>query len=228
MSRLFLLRLGLDGLAAMLMIAALAYYWLDNLAHEMIGTAVFGLIGLHAWFNRRWYGALARGRYDAGRVVLAAVALGFLAVMAVLLGTSLLVSRSLFAFLGIEAGYSAREGHLFAAYWAVAFLGVHLGLNWQTVMNVVRGRLGLRRRHAARTWTLRAGALAVAAFGGQASSDMTFGTKLAFSYALDMWDFNAETPRFFLNYGAILGLYATLAHYAMALLRQRRRHTATN
>lgn len=223
MSRIVLARLALDSLAAVLMVAALAYWWLGNLAHEVIGTALFGLVALHAWFNRRWYLGLFRGRYDARRGAAAAVNLAFLVVMAVVLVTSILMSRDVFAFLGIEADFRMRDIHMFASYWAVALLGVHLGLNWLIVMNVTRGALGLRGRHPLRTWGLRAATACIALQGVQASTEMTFGTKLALSHALDMWDFTSQVPRFFVNYGAIIGLYAVIGHYARLLLTGLRR-----
>lgn len=227
MNRTMLLRLVLDGLAAVLLIASLAYYWLGNLPHEIIGTTVFLLVFLHGWFNRRWYLPLMRGRYDARRAVTAIVNLGFLAVMAVLLVSSILVSRSLFGFLGFDAGFGAREVHMFSAYWVVAFLGVHIGLNWQRVMGLCRNAAGLRGNHSGRAWGLRIIAAAIAVQGVLASSEMMLGTKLSLNYAMEMWDFNAQTPRFFLTYGCILGLYAAVAHYALIGLRYRGRAAVT-
>lgn len=222
MTRRFTLRLGLDLLAVLLMVAALAYWGFGNFAHELIGTALFALILLHGWFNRHWYGGLFRGRYDARRWTMVVVNLAFLAVMALMLVTSLMISRDVFAFLGLEAGFRLREIHLFAAYWSIAILGAHLGLNWQKVMNMARAILGLRGRSATRTWVLRILAMLIAVQGVFASGAMGFGAKLSLTMALDMWDFSSQTPRFFLNYGAILGLYAVIAHAAMVLLPRRK------
>lgn len=222
MTRYFALRLGLDLLAVLLMIAALAYWGFGNLAHEVIGTALFALIALHGRFNRRWYAALFRGRYDTRRRAMVAVNAAFAATMAVLLATSVMISRDVFAFLGIEAGFRLREIHLFAAYWSTAILGLHLGLNWPKLTNMVRSILGLRGHSSLRIWVLRSLAALIAVQGVLASGEMGFGAKLSLTMALDMWDFTSRTPRFFLNYGAIIGLYAVIAHTAMALLRRRK------
>lgn len=56
----FSLRLILDLAAVSLLLVALAYGWLGNLAHEIIGTAMFGLLISHNIFNRRWYGTIPR------------------------------------------------------------------------------------------------------------------------------------------------------------------------
>lgn len=62
--------------------------------------------------------------------------------------------------------------------------------------------------------------------GIQASFDMGLASKLMWRYSLDMWDFNADIPGFFVNYLSIMGLYAALTHYALEWLQARRRQTS--
>lgn len=49
------------------------------------------------------------------------------------------------------------------------------------------------------------------------------GSKLRWRYTLDMWDFNADVPGFFLNYLAVAGLYVVIGLYGMRLVISRRR-----
>jgi hypothetical protein len=79
-----------------------------------------------------------------------------------------------------------------------------------------RSTCWLRLPAASRTRTvvLRVLALGIALYGVQASFEMLVGSKLLLLPVLDMWDFDASTPRFFLNYLSIIGLYAALMHYA--------------
>ena len=65
MSPLFLFRLALDFLAVSLLLAAYAYNWLGNAAHEVIGTVMFALLIAHNIFNRRWYGTITKRRREA-------------------------------------------------------------------------------------------------------------------------------------------------------------------
>ena len=60
-------RIALDVLAATLLVAGLAYWWLGNLAHELIGTAMFALIIAHNVFNRRVWSQARTGRYNGQR-----------------------------------------------------------------------------------------------------------------------------------------------------------------
>jgi hypothetical protein len=219
MNKTYLLRLLLDALAAGLLLAALAYYWLDNTAHELIGTGFFLLLIVHNAFNRRWYGAIRKAR--APRTVADVVlTLSLLAAVLVLLVTSLMISRTVFSFLQLGGGFSARQVHLFAAYWSLAFVAIHLGLRWQRVMNAVRSGLRISGKSPLRTAALRVAAAAIAACGLKSSFVMGVGTKLSLQMSLDGWDFETSAPGFFLNWAAVAGLYIFVAHYTMMGLQK--------
>lgn len=212
----FRLRLALDLLGLVLLIACLAYWWLDNLSHEVIGTALFALLITHNVFNRRKYPAMAKGRRDAGRVVNLIAIAGLATTMTVMLATSLMISRDLFAFAAVEDASDLRTAHRFTAYWALAFVGGHLGTRWTVVMSAIRSSLRLRPS-VWRAWLLRAATLAIAAKGFSAFTAMSLGAKLMGRPTLDMWDFNADAPGFFINYLAIVGAFAALTHYGLLL-----------
>ena len=223
MNNAFRLRLFLDCVAIGLTIACLAYWWLDNLSHELFGTALFVLVAVHNVFNRRWYGTAARGRRDPARLFNIGTILCLAIAMLVMLATSLLISRDLFAFMAVDGAFAIREIHMFAAYWLLLIIAVHLGTRWSVVMNVGRGMFGIAGRSRPRTIVLRLMALAIAAQGVESSFEMAFGSKLMLTYTLDMWDFNDTTLGFFANYASIVGLYATITHCALAVA-QRGRH----
>jgi hypothetical protein len=208
------IRLFLDLLAALLLIAGLAYWWLDNLAHELIGTGMFLLVFSHNVFNRRWYGRIPKSlRQPRGRIV-TALNLSFLAVMSVLLISSFAISRSLFSFLPFDGGRLVRDLHVLAAYWAILLVGVHIGLNWPVVMNAFRTRFRLHEARPLRTLLARTLVFVMAVTGASAVVEMGFGAKLINEVTLDMWDFNTRTPSFFVNYLAIIGLCAAVSYYA--------------
>lgn len=220
------IRILLDFIAIGLFVAALAYWWLDNLSHEVIGTIFFALLIAHNVFNRRWYGAVKKGRYDPPRALNTVVIAGMAMSMLILLGTSILISQDVFAALALDGAFAVRAAHMFVAYWALVFLAVHLGTRWQIVMNVTRQALGIKGTSPLRTWALRAVTAIVAVKGVLATLEMGLGTKLRFEYALDMWDFNESTLGFFANYLSIIGLYAALTYYGLTFLRERKRRKA--
>lgn len=226
MSRIFRIRLLLDLLAVVLIIACLAYWWLDNLSHELFGTVLFALVIVHNVFNKRWYGGVTKRKMDAVRfvnlVTIACLAIG----MTVMFVTSLLISRNIFPFMAIDGAFAVREMHMFAAYWVLLIVAIHLGTRWQVVMNVGRELLGISGPNIYRTAALRLMALFIAAWGLKSCSEMALGTKLMLQYSLDMWDFNESSLGFFLNYGAIVGMFACGTHYGLRFARRPERRTS--
>jgi hypothetical protein len=222
----FLLRLLLDFIAAGLLLAALAYYWLDNTAHELIGTGIFLLIGVHNIFNRRWYGTLPKARREARSLMDAVLTLSLLTTMLALLLTSVMISRTVFIFLQLDGGFTARQIHGFVAYWSLILVAIHLGLRWQRIMHTMRSACHIPGESAVRTTVLRVLAAAIAGHGLWSSFVMGVGTKLSFQMSLDGWDFDASAPGFFLHWASIAGLYVCLAHYGLRWVQKMKRKAA--
>lgn len=215
----FLFRLLLDLLAAGLLFVGLAYWWLGNLAHELAGTAMFLLLVSHNVFNRRWYGAIGKAPGDRRRLTVLVLNGLLLAAILALLATSLLISQSLFTFLPQFGAVTARDIHILAAYWMLVIAGLHVGSNWALVINATRRLLRIDGKSPARTWLLRAVALAVAIQGLRSSFALGIGTRLHGGISLDFfWDFETDAAGFFLHLLAIFGLYACLGHVASVML----------
>lgn len=218
MSAVFRIRIVLDLIAVTLIIACLAYWWLDNLTHELFGSALFTLVIVHNVFNRRWYGAVAKQRMDTVRTMNIFVIVGVASGMIIMLVTSLLLSRDLYPFTALEGSFTIREIHMFAGYWLLLLVAIHLGTRWKVVMNVGRSLLDISGSNSYRTVTMRLVVFAIVAWGIKSSIEMAFVSKLMFTYSLDMWDFNESTAGFFLNYGAIVGMFAAVSHYGLMLV----------
>ncbi len=222
MSNIFRLRLFLDFLAICLVIACLGYWWLDNLSHELFGTALFILVIIHNVFNRRWYGRVSKDRRDAVRIFNILTVICLATAMLIILVTSLLISRDIFYFMSLDGAFAIREIHMFAGYWLLLIIAIHLGTRWTVAMAVFRGMFGVQKRSLFRACLARTTGLAIAAWGVKSSFEMAFGSKLMLTYTLDMWDFTESTLGFFLNYGSIVGLYASITHYSLVVIRSRR------
>ncbi|MFD1798177.1 DUF4405 domain-containing protein [Paracoccus aurantiacus] len=210
-----LARLVLDGGATALLVLALAYWWLGNLTHEIAGTALFVLIGRHLVNNSYWWRNLRKGRYDLRRRVGLVLNLGLAAAMTVSLMTSFAISRDIFGWLPLPDSYTISEIHLFAAYWVMAIVGLHIGLNWNRVSALLRN-LGLR----APVWRWIGWGLGIvlAALGLRSAAVMDLWTRLRFDYSLVMWDFNEQATAFFGHWLAIIALFAFAMHLALLAL----------
>ncbi|KLK91280.1 membrane protein [Microvirga vignae] len=216
-------RLALPAAMAALLLLALAYWWLENLPHEIFGTALFALLAWHIAVNRIWFMNLFRGDYDRRRVITLVLHLLLIANMAVLLVTSIVISKSVFGLLPIPDSIYLRDVHWFAAYWVMIIVGVHLGLHWTRVMAMMRTTLRLSPDNPPRTFVLRIAAAILAGFGAWSFSVLGVWAKLTFTYSLDFWDFDASVTPFFGHWAGVVGLPAIITHYGMMVLRNHRR-----
>lgn len=224
MRPLFLFRLVLDFLAVSLLLAALAYNWLDNATHEIIGTAMFLLLVAHNIFNRRWYGTITKARREARGMITRGmitkvINFSLLLTMLTLLITGMIISQTVFSFLPLASNFTARQVHTLVAYLALLIAAVHLGLHWSLIMDVVRGRLGITTPSSRRTYVLRALAVIIAAYGVHSLFAVNAGSKLFMQVTMEFWDFQNSTPAFFVHHFAIVGLGASVAHYALRLIQ---------
>jgi hypothetical protein len=221
LSLFLLVRIMLDFVAVGLLFVTLAYWWLGNTVHEVVGTAMLALLISHNVFNRRWWASLP-SRVRQRRESLALVSnVSVLLAMVALLVTSVLISHTLSGFLSFRGGGTAREIHQLAAYWALVIAAIHLGLHWSMIMATVRSRLRIGPPTLLRTSCLRMVAATIAACGLYSSSVMGIGSRLIARPSIEFWDFEESVFGFFFHQAAIVGLYAVVAHYGrLALARK--------
>jgi Domain of unknown function (DUF4405) len=223
----FLLRLALDLIGAGLLLIGLAYWWLGNTVHELVGTGMFLLLIVHNVFNRRWYGTLSKSRREARGLINTGVTLLLLIAMLALLVTSVLISDTLSGVMSPYGGFTVRQIHTLAAYWVLVIVAVHLGLRWPMIMGVARHLLGIATSSAARTLALQVTAAAVACHGVWSSVALGLGTKLSMQMTLDWWNFDESVAGFFLHCLAIAGLYIYLTYYGARWIQHRKRRTVS-
>ena len=214
MSSMFLMRLAFDLIAAGLLLLGLAYWWLGNTVHELVGTGMFLLIIVHNVFNRRWYGRVSKEKRPVRGLFNIGITLLLLIAMLALLVTSVLISNTLSGFMSAYGGFTVRQIHTLAAYWVLVIVSIHLGLRWPMIMGLARNLFGISKSSAVRTVVLRAAAVVIAIHGVWSSFELGLGTKLAMQVTLDWWNFEESVLGFFVHCIAIAGLYMSLTYYA--------------
>lgn len=121
----------------------------SDAVHEILGTVLIALWILHNVLNRAFYKSLFRGKYNAVRIVMAAVNGALLAASVLLAVSGVMLSNRVFVFLGIERGMGfARTAHLAASHWYYILIALHFGLHAGAVFSGVK--LNGTRRIAAR------------------------------------------------------------------------------
>ena len=106
-------------------------------AHEYTGITMFVLFLVHQYLNRRWYGALMKGRYTALRTLSTVINFSLLVSFIMTAFSGIIMSEN-FPSLNIESLTSfARLAHLSCSYLSFTLMGIHLGLHW----GMIAGRI---------------------------------------------------------------------------------------
>jgi hypothetical protein len=220
-----IVRLVIDlGMTARLLVA-MAYRVTGDAPHAWIGVAVSVLFVVHNAVNWRWYRGLFRGKYDFRRVLNTTVNLLLLAAMAALIISGVLLSRTVFAFMGFSGGMGVRQAHTFAAYWGLILIAVHIGMHWEMIMSAMRRMMKITDANRLRTMALRIITALIFAYGVYASFDREMGAKLFLGYSFDFWNPDRPAVLFFTSNLAIMGVYICATHYVLKLLIHRRKLT---
>ena len=201
--------------------ACMAYMLVGEEAHEWIGSGLALLFVLHNALNRKWYAALLTGRYTPLRAFQTAVNLLCLVLMAAAAVSGAAMSRYLYDIPFLSGGASlARTVHMLAAYWGYCFISLHLGLHWSMILGMMKNAAAPQRAPRWITPLLRTAGAAAALLGAHALMRHNL---LDYMFLRNQFVF-FETERplclFFLDYAAIMALWAWLAHYArLALIK---------
>ena len=126
------LRLTLDIAMTILSIILMGgnYLFPADIVHEILGVGLFILWVVHIVLNRRWNGAIFKGKYKPYRIMQTVINCGILICTIFLMISGIILSNHVFTFLGIESGLGfARIAHLLASHWYYLFMSLHIGLH---------------------------------------------------------------------------------------------------
>lgn len=125
-------RISLDITMTILSIILMGgnYLFPADLVHEILGVGLFVLWALHIILNRRWYGAIFKGKYNPYRVMQTIINCCILICTIFLMISGIILSNHIFTFLNIQGGLGfARIAHLLASHWYYLFMSLHIGLH---------------------------------------------------------------------------------------------------
>ena len=110
-----------------------------EIVHEILGVALFVLWAIHIILNRRWYGAIFKGKYNPYRVMQTVINCCILICTIFLMISGIILSNQLFTFLNIQSGLGfARIAHLISSHWYYLFMALHIGLHVGVITNKMR------------------------------------------------------------------------------------------
>lgn len=199
------LRVVLDLMMAFTLPVLMGYSLVGELYHEIIGIALGVLCTAHAVLNRRWFAALFRGRYSAGRVLTTAVNLLLVICVLTSLVSGVFLSKYVFRFLGISVLSSLmRTLHMLAAYWGFVLMSLHAGTHGGRMLAKLKSK-PLRRVISG--LLLLSAAYGVFAFMKRGFADFLFG-RVAFVF----FDRFEPFVLYYLDYLAVMLLFMALGY----------------
>ena len=119
-----------DAALTVLLLCLMAYQVTGEALHEWLGVSMTILVIVHQVLNRKWYGALFKGKYSAYRATATALNAALLAAFALTAFCGMSMSGHAVPFLyGMARISFARQMHLSMSHWAFVLMGLHLGFH---------------------------------------------------------------------------------------------------
>ncbi|WP_296333382.1 DUF4405 domain-containing protein [uncultured Treponema sp.] len=215
------------------------YLFPADIVHEILGLALFLLWAVHISLNRRWFGAIFKGKYNPYRVMQTFINCGILICTIFLMISGIILSNHLFTFLGIEKGLGfARIAHLLASHWYYLFMSLHIGLHAGIIANKIK-----QKKNAGNDSTLTKNGNSEEENGSKKSARKIISrifVTLACLYGIyafiirGVWKYLILRQQFFffdlergyllfaLDYISIIVLFATISHLLATCLKKKR------
>lgn len=215
------IQLIIDITMTVLLPLLMAYSLIGEAFHEVVGTGIFVLFIVHHILNRKWYGALFKGKYTARRVFQTVLNTLLLIVMILQPVSGILMSKHLFAFLpSLPLSAQARSIHMLLAYWGYVLMCVHAG----THMTGPLGKLGQKSKKASVMLYVILGCISI--YGCFAFVQRGFPGYMLGKTAFAFFDYGEPIILFLLDYLVIMVLFMMIGYlsvYALSRLRKKRK-----
>lgn len=214
MNKLNKIRLPLDIMMTLVSIVLMGGNFLfpADLVHEILGVGLFVLWSVHIFLNRRWYGAIFKGKYNPYRIMQTVINCCILICTIILMISGIILSNHLFTFLNIQSGLGfARIAHLLSSHWYYLFMSLHIGLHMGRLLQNVAAKI-LPRIFIALTCL----------YGLYAFIARGVWKYLVLKQQFFFFDLERGYILFALDYISIIILFATILHLIASRLKKNR------
>ena len=213
MNKLNKIRLPIDIMMTLVSIVLMGGNFLfpADIVHEILGVGLFVLWGVHIALNRRWYGAIFKGKYNPYRIMQTVINCCILLCTIFLMISGIILSNHLFTFLNIQSGLGfARIAHLLSSHWYYLFMSLHIGLHvgrlFQNVAAKILPRILL---------------VLTSLYGLYAFIARGVWKYLVLKQQFFFFDLERGYILFAMDYISIIILFATISHFIAKLLKKR-------
>lgn len=208
------------------------YLFPADIVHEILGLVLFVLWAVHITLNRRWYGAIFRGKYNPYRIMQTIINCCILLCTILLMISGIILSNHIFTFLNIQGGLGfARITHLIASHWYYLFMSLHIGMHVGMIANKIKQKRQVGKDSVDEAHTTRAPTRKIilhillalsCAYGLYAFIVRGVWKYLILQQQFFFFDLERGYILFAIDYIFIIILFATLSHLIATILKKNR------
>ena len=199
------IRVAIDIAMVVLLPMLMAYSLIGEKFHEIVGTVMFLLFIVHHILNRKWYTALAKGKWNARRIFQTVIDFLLLIFMILQPISGILMSKHLYTFLPVlPISAKAREIHMLLAYWGYVLLCVHAGTHLVALIRKLK-------RSSKKTWSAVIAIISViSAYGIYAFVKRGFPGYMFMKTVFAFFNYSEPRVYFFMDYLAVMVCFSFL------------------
>ena len=109
----------------------------NDKVHQILGMALLVLWAVHIVLNRKWYGAVLKGKYNPYRIMQTVINLSILVCTILLAVSGMMMAWFVPESVNVPLGF-ARTAHLLSSHWYYVFMSLHLGMHAGMIANKIR------------------------------------------------------------------------------------------
>ena len=109
----------------------------NDKVHQILGMVLLALWAVHIALNRKWYGAVLKGKYNPYRILQTVINLSILVCTILLAVSGMMMAWFLPESVNVPLGF-ARTAHLLSSNWYYVFMSLHLGMHAGMIANKIR------------------------------------------------------------------------------------------
>ena len=129
----------MDIILTLVLLFSMAYQVTGEALHEWLGIGMTVIVIAHQVLNRKWYTAIAKGKYKPYRLTLTITDCLLLLCFFTTAFCGMAMSSHAVPFMnGIISSMLARQMHLALSYWSFVLMGIHIGFHLATLISKLK------------------------------------------------------------------------------------------
>lgn len=210
-------RIIVDVLMFICYITLMGYHIISDDAHEILGVITFGLFIIHHILNIRWYKSIFKGKLNLYRVIQIIIDMLLLVSMIGIMASSMMISSTVFSFLGLKTTQFGRNLHLISTSWGFVLMGIHLGMH----LNVILYKFNKKMKESTFEYVYYLIMILFMLYGLYAFVSTEMWKDMFLVNEFKFFDYNQNPILFYLGEVVIACLFAFVVYFALKLRKKK-------